>query len=71
MGVEKMVYHSVRCDKCKRLLNDYKESIARLKINRNVAIRIAQEIGFVKTESNQWLCPSCAKDLLKKTVLEV
>lgn len=56
-----MVYHSVRCDKCKQLLNDYKDNISILKINRNVAIRIAQDVGFVKTESNEWLCPVCAK----------
>ena len=49
-----MVYHSVRCDKCKQLLNDYKDNISILKINRNVAIRIAQDVGFVKTESNEW-----------------
>lgn len=61
LGIEKMVYHSVRCDKCKCLLNDYKKNITRLKINRNVAIRIAQDMGFVKTKSNEWLCPACAK----------
>lgn len=60
-----MVYHSVRCDKCKCLLNDYKENISRLKINRNVAIRIAQEFGFINTKTNQWLCPNCAKKINK------
>lgn len=71
MGIEKIVYHSIRCDKCKCLLNDYKENISRLKINRNVAVRIAQEVGFVKTDLNQWLCPNCAKDLVKESVMEV
>lgn len=62
MGVEKIVYYSIRCDKCKCLLNDYKENISRFKTNRNVATRIAQDVGFIKTESNKWFCPKCAKN---------
>lgn len=60
MGIERIVYHSVRCDKCRILLDSYKEELPRLRPNRTVAAKVASEHGFIKTESNVWLCPKCA-----------
>ena len=61
MGIKRIVYHSVECDKCKITLDDYKEELPKIRPNRIMVKKIADEFGFVKTENNMWLCPICAK----------
>ena len=60
MGIERIVYYSVRCDKCRTLLDEYDNTLSKYKVNRAIASKIANENGFIKTESNLWLCPKCA-----------
>ena len=59
MGVERVVFHSVRCDKCNKWLDDYKENISKARPNRIIASSLAKENGFKKVGANIWLCPKC------------
>lgn len=61
MGIERIVYHSVGCDKCKKVLDDYEDNLSRIKPNRIMVTKIAENHGFVRTKFNTWLCPDCAK----------
>ena len=60
MGIERIVYHSIRCDECKTVLDEYENNLSKFRCNRVVVSKIANKNGFVKTKSNMWLCPKCA-----------
>lgn len=47
MGVDRIVFYSVSCDKCKASMEDWEGEIGRLtQNNRKLAENIAREIGF-------------------------
>lgn len=61
MAVEKVVFYSVRCDKCNCLLEDYTGELARLIYTRDAAEKLAKTNGFVQISPRKWICPECVK----------
>lgn len=61
MGIEKVVFYSVKCDRCKNSLEDYETDVPRSMKNRTIAAKVAENNGFLKIRANTWLCPKCAK----------
>lgn len=59
MGVKRMIYYTVKCNKCGTLLEDYVGDIPARK--RSAAETIARNEGFIQVSANKWLCPDCAK----------
>lgn len=59
MGIKKMVYYTVKCNKCGTLLEDYVGDIPARR--RSDAEDIARDNGFIQMGPNSWLCPECAK----------
>ncbi len=61
MGVVKVTFYSVECNRCKCLLEDYSGELARLTYDRKIAERTAEEYGFLRIGKNTWLCPECRR----------
>lgn len=59
MGVEISSFYTVRCNKCKCLLEDYTGDLGRLTTKRYMAEELAVENGFTRIGKNTWLCPNC------------
>lgn len=69
MGIEKIVFHSAKCDKCNKWLSEYKGDILKIRPNRTIASSLAKESGFIRIGANIWLCPECASEF-KQTYSE-
>lgn len=63
MAVERVIFYSVRCDKCNSLLEDYTGELARRTHKRALAENKAKLNGFIQISPRKWLCPECAKEL--------
>lgn len=63
MAVERVIFYSVRCDKCNNLLEDYTGELARRTHKRALAENEAKLNGFIQISPRKWLCPECAKEL--------
>lgn len=59
MGLKKVIYYSLECDKCQRVAKDSKG--VHLAIKKEAITEMAIKYGFVKKNKNTWLCPECAK----------
>lgn len=60
MGLERVTFYTIRCNKCSSLLEDWTGEIGRLtKDNRKLAEELAEEQGFKKISANTWICPNC------------
>ena len=61
MGIVKVTFYSVECNRCKCLLEDYFGELARMTYSREMAEEMAKEHGFLRTGKNTWICPECRK----------
>ena len=61
MGVVKISYYTVRCNRC----NDITESSTGdlMTRKRTDAEEIARECGYLQIGKNTWLCPECQKEM--------
>lgn len=60
MGVDRIIFYSVSCNKCKAPIEDWEGEIGRLtQNNRKLAENIARKVGFKQVSANKWLCPNC------------
>jgi len=66
MGIERIVYHSIRCDECKTVLDEYENNLSKFRCNRVVASKIANKNGFVKTKSNSEFIKVFLENIKKK-----
>lgn len=61
MGVKKLSYYTVQCNKCLSVLEDYVGEVAGFTTRREKAEDYARESGFKQIGKNTWICPACQK----------
>lgn len=64
MGIERVVFYTIRCNRCNWTLEDFIGEVCRTtENNRPLAERLARKNGFLQITANRWICPNCVKEL--------
>ncbi len=59
MGLRKITYYTIECNKCKCVVEDYSGELTEK--NKEAIKRTAKSFGFIQKGTDTWLCPECAK----------
>jgi hypothetical protein len=64
MGIQKITYYVIACDKCGRFLEDDAGELAENIAKKERAVKLAEEYGWICVGRNSWRCRKCKEESL-------